>query len=111
MTATPFQTIKGFPADIPILTDNDGDLTTTTTAASGGNPAMMMYMFSTKMPLQQVADFYKTGMVNDGWTIINTTTGNNMTAWTFTKGDNRTVELTIVTSTEKAAQQVVIMIQ
>lgn len=110
-TGTPFLTIKGFPADIPILTDNDGDLTTTTTAASGGNPGMTMYMFSTKMPLQQVADFYKTGMVNDGWTIINTTTGNNMTAWTFTKGDNRTVELTIITSTEKAAQQVMIMIQ
>ncbi|MGD0613528.1 MAG: serine/threonine-protein kinase [Anaerolineales bacterium] len=110
-TVTPFLTIKGFPADIPILTDNDGDLTTTTTAASSGNPAMTMYTFSTKMPLQQVSDFYKNGMVNDGWTIINTTTGNNMTAWTFTKGDNRTVELTIVTSTQKAAQQVMIMIQ
>jgi hypothetical protein len=109
---TPFLTIQGFPADIPILTNNQGDLTTTTmTASSSDTPAPMMYSFSTKMTLQQVTDFYKAGMDKNGWTLQSTTTGNNMVALVFNKGGNRTFMLSVVTLPNKAVEQVQLVVQ
>ncbi|MGB8213417.1 MAG: serine/threonine-protein kinase [Anaerolineales bacterium] len=109
---TPFLTIPGFPADIPILTDNEGDLRTTTmSAASGENPAPTVYSFSTKMTLQQLTDFYTKGMKTNGWTVEATSTANNIVSWTFTKGDNRVAQITIITVPSKLIQQVEIMVQ
>jgi hypothetical protein len=110
-TVTPFLNIQGFPDDIPILTDNNGDLMTSTAGGTADNPAMTTYMFSTNMTLQEVMDFYKTGMTKNGWTIMSTTTGNNMVAYAFTKGNNRTVALTIVSRGQKPGQQVMIAVQ
>ncbi len=107
---TPFTTIQGLPNDIPILPDNNGDLTTTNTSESSGSANMTMFSFSTKMTLQQVEDFYKTGMVNDGWTIQSTSTASNMIAWNFTKGENRTVEITVISLKNKPDQQIQIMV-
>jgi len=109
---TPFLTIQGFPDDVPILTDNEGDLKVTTMNKTSGNTtAPTMYFFSTKMTLQQVTDFYKAGMDKNGWTLQSTTTGSNMVAWVFNKGDNRMVELSIISLPDKPVQQVQIVIQ
>jgi hypothetical protein len=105
---TPFLTIQGFPDDVPILTDNEGDLTVTTVNAASTETG---YSFSTKMTLQQISDFYKAGMDKNGWTLVSTTTGNNMVSLAFSKGDNRMVELTIITIPDKQVQQVQIWIQ
>jgi hypothetical protein len=109
---TPFLTIDGFPADVPILTDNQGDLTVTTTnATSTDTPTMKGYSFSTKMTFQQVSDFYKAGMGKNGWKLISTTTGNNMVSFVFSKGDTRMVELSIITIPAKQVQQIQMWIQ
>jgi hypothetical protein len=105
---TPFLTIQGFPDDVPILTDNEGDLTVTTVNAASTETG---YSFSTKMTLQQVTDFYKAGMDKNGWTLVTTSTGNNSIDLDFSKGDTRMVELSIATQPDKQVQQVQIWIQ
>ena len=109
---TPFLTIQDFPDDVPILTDNEGDLTVTNVnAASADSPTVTDYSFSTKMTFQQVSDFYKAGMDKNSWTLRGTTTGNNMVALIFIKGDNRLVEVAITTVPDKPVQKVQISIQ
>ena len=105
---TPFLTIQGFPDDVPILTDNEGDLTVTTVNAASTETG---YSFSTKMTLQQVTDFYKAGMDKNGWTLVTTSTGNNSIDLDFSKGDTRNVNLSIATQPDKQVQQVQIWIQ
>ena len=109
---TPFLTIQGFPDDVPILTDNEGDLTVTNVnPTSTDTPTMKGYSFTTKMTFQQVSDFYKAGMDKNGWTLVSTTTGNNMVSFVFSKGDNRMVELSIITIPAKQVQQIQMWIQ
>jgi hypothetical protein len=109
---TPFLTIQDFPDDVPILTDNEGDLTVTNVnAASADSPTVTDYSFSTKMTFQKVSDFYQVGMDKKGWTLRGTTTGNNMVALIFIKGDNRLVEVSITTVPDKPVQKVQISIQ
>jgi tRNA A-37 threonylcarbamoyl transferase component Bud32 len=108
--AAPFQTIPGLPADVPVLPDNNGDLTTTTTAATVDNPPVTIYMFSTKMSFQQVTEFYKNGMTKNSWTIAQETTQSDLTMWMFAKGDNRHVTITLSAQSDKEVQ-VMIMIQ
>jgi|WetSurMetagenome_2_1015567.scaffolds.fasta_scaffold15784_4 serine/threonine protein kinase len=85
----PFQSIDGLPADIPLLTDNNGDLTTTT------SQGMTMYYFSTNMAFQDVVDFYKAGMDSNGWQLGNTTSQSGMQYWEFTKGSSRQVMISL----------------
>jgi serine/threonine protein kinase len=95
---TPFQTIQGLPADIPLLLDNNGDLMKTV------SQGMTMYNFSTNMIFKQVVDFYKSGMSTNGWTIMNETTQTDMYFWTFTKGDNRQVMISILGQSNGSVQ-------
>ena len=108
---TPFLTIKNFPADIPILTDNNGDLMTTTTGSAADNTAYTIYMFTTQMTVQEVDDFYKSGMKKNGWTVMNTTSANEMVSYMFTKGDTRMVQISIVSSQDNPARQIMVMVQ
>ena len=106
---TPFLTIEGFPDDIPILTDNEGDLESDSSAAQAGAPATAIYEFDTKMPIQQAADFYMNGMTTSGWKITDQDTVNNVFSGTLTKG-NRTVYLNIFNGQNQPVQHVKIMI-
>ncbi len=100
---TPFQSIPGFPTDIPLLKDNNGDLMKTTTQG------MTMYHFTTNMQFKQVVDFYKSGMTSNGWQITNETTQADMYFWTFSKGETRDVMITVNGPSGEAVQVSVII--
>jgi serine/threonine protein kinase len=101
-TKTPFQSIQGFPTDIPILMDNNGDLLTSV------SQGMTMYHFSTNMVFKQVVDFYKSGMSSNGWQIMNETTQADMYLWNYTK-DTRQVMITITAQSGEAVQVSIII--
>jgi len=86
---TPFTTIEGVPADVPILQDNNGDLVTSVTQG------MYMYSFSSKLLFADVADFYLAGMKAKGWQIMNETTAKNMKSWYFMKNETTLVMVSI----------------
>jgi serine/threonine protein kinase len=56
-----FATIQGYPEDVPLLTVNNGDLSTTT--AQG----MQMYSFTSSLSVDEVEGFYDSGLVENGW--------------------------------------------
>jgi serine/threonine protein kinase len=80
---TPFTTIEGFPNDIPLLTDNNGDLSKTT------SQGMNIYTFSSNMPYDQIVEFFKSGMAQNGWTVLSETTQAGQQSWNFTKGQDQ----------------------
>jgi serine/threonine protein kinase len=88
--SAPFQTIEGFPDDIPLLKDNNGDLMTTI------NQGMTMYTFTSNLSTEQVAEFYKSGMGKNGWNLTSETTQSGQISWYFMKGETRMVMVTIV---------------
>jgi hypothetical protein len=94
-TRTPFLTIPGLPDDIPILTDNNGDLMTMNTSPSGSEQGYTIYTFTTKMTRQDLTDFYKNGMANNGWTLQQTISQDDVVSWTFQKGNNRIVQISL----------------
>lgn len=103
---TPFTSIEGFPTDVPVLTNNNGDLMRTT------SQGMTMYYFSTNMQIKEVADFYKTGMASNGWELMSETTQTDMYYWMFTKSDGRQVMISITfDSSSGGPVQVGIIIQ
>jgi tRNA A-37 threonylcarbamoyl transferase component Bud32 len=102
-TGAAFTSIEGFPEDIPILMDNNGDLLTSK------NQGMTMYHFTTNLSMEQLDDFYKTGMASNGWEIQNETTQGNTTYWYFTKGDNRLVMIALVQQSGAPVQVNVIL--
>jgi serine/threonine protein kinase len=102
---TPFLSIDGFPSDVPMLTDNNGDLITQTSGQGGEK----VYTYSTNLPSQQVVDFFESGMASNSWQVIQTMNGSGMQMWTYQKGD-RTVMIEIVTETDQPVR-VIIMIQ
>jgi serine/threonine protein kinase len=79
----PFTTIEGFPEDIPLLTDNNGDLSKTT------SQGMNLYSYTTSMPYDQVVEFFKTGMAKNGWTVMSETTQGGQASWTYSKGQDQ----------------------
>jgi serine/threonine protein kinase len=89
---TPFTTIEGFPNDIPLLTDNNGDLSKTT------SQGMNIYTFSSNMPYDQIVEFFKSGMAQNGWTVLSETTQAGQQSWNFTKGQdqNRMVMVNLI---------------
>ena len=102
---TPFQSIEGFPTDIPILTNNNGDLITSS------SQGVMMYIFSTNLPLKEVADFYLTGMASNSWQKMSETTQTGMYYWTFMKENETRQVIIIIASDSGSPVQVSIMIQ
>ena len=104
-TGVPFTSIAGLPEDIPIIKDNNGNLSTSK------SQGMTMYYFTTSMAYQQVADFYKTGMASNGWTIQNETTQADTTYWVFMKGDNRQVMIGVMQLSGEAVQVSIILYQ
>jgi serine/threonine protein kinase len=103
---TPFTTIEGFPADVPILTNNNGDLMRTT------SQGMTMYYFSTNMQIKEVADFFKSGMDSNGWQLMSETSQADMYYWMFVKDDGRQVMISITyDSSSGGPTQVGIIIQ
>ncbi|NPV77999.1 MAG: serine/threonine protein kinase, partial [Anaerolineae bacterium] len=58
---TPFVSIEGLPADIPVLPQNNGDLTIMTQSN------VKMYMFTTQLSMEEAIAFYHDGMIANGW--------------------------------------------
>jgi hypothetical protein len=57
----PFTTIEGYPEDVPLLTVNNGDLTTTS------SQGMQMYSFTSSLSVDNVEEFFDTGLIENGW--------------------------------------------
>jgi hypothetical protein len=104
-TGTPFQSIDGFPADVPILKDNNGDLLTESNNQGGGT----IYVYSTNMAFQRVVDFFKSGMATSGWSIMQTVNETGMMMWTFQKS-SRNVTISIQAQSGQPVR-VMVMIQ
>ena len=67
VTLSPITRIEGLPPDIPIFTDNNGDLMTTK------NGGIIMYTFTTRREVTEVFDFYNEKMPGEGWELISST--------------------------------------
>ena len=80
-TASPIQSIEGFPDDVPLLKDNNGDLIKSVVQGQ------VMYMFTTNLSFSEAADFYKTGLENNGWSLMSETIQQGQTMWYYTKGE------------------------
>jgi hypothetical protein len=59
--AQPFTTIEGYPEDVPLLTVNNGDLSTTT------SQGMQMYSFTSSLSVEEVEEFFDSGLVENDW--------------------------------------------
>jgi hypothetical protein len=59
--AQPFTTIEGYPEDVPLLTVNNGDLSTTT------SQGMQMYSFTSSLSVEEVVEFFDSGLVENNW--------------------------------------------
>jgi serine/threonine protein kinase len=93
--STPIQTIEGLPEDVPILADNNGDLSTTT------SQGMYLYNFSTNMPIDEVRTFYEDAMSANGWELMATTTQDTTISLTYAKADyTRMVMVNLVDQTD-----------
>ena len=96
-TLPPLVSIEGLPADVPVLPQNYGDLTTST------NNSMTSYIFSTWLPFDQATEYYRKAMLAQGWTIINTATSQTPPSkvYTFEKNDNQRMVNVQVTTLDK----------
>lgn len=99
---TPFQSIDGYPSDVPLLLDNNGDLMTSV------NQGATMYSFTSNLPMDKVLDFYKAGMDKNNWELVNETTQNGQKVWGFTKGEGRMVMISV--TAEKNLTRIVVML-
>jgi serine/threonine protein kinase len=84
-------TIDKLPADVPIFTPNNGDVSTTT--AQG----QLMFSYSTSEDAKIVGDFFLTKMKAQNWEVTSTTemAAQKMVMYVFTK-DNRNIMVYIV---------------
>jgi hypothetical protein len=106
-TLPPFQSIAGLPADIPVLPQNYGDLTT-----SSSN-TMSSYIFTTWLPLNQAAEYYRKAMIDKGWVIVNTTTSATppSTIYSFGKNNNqRMVNIKVMTPNPDQHTMIILML-
>jgi hypothetical protein len=85
------ETIDKLPADIPVFTPNNGDVTTTT---AEGN---LMFSYSTKVDKSDVTTFFSEGMQKQNWELISTSemSAQNMTMWAYAK-DSRSVMIYVI---------------
>ena len=86
---TPLQSIEGYPADVPFLKDNNGDLTTSV------SQDIQMFSFSSNLTLAELSDFYVTGMKTNDWQIINDVTQAKTRIWYFMKNENRMIMISL----------------
>lgn len=100
---TPFQSIDGYPTDVPLLKDNNGDLMTTI------NEGATIYSFTSNLPMEKVLDFYKSGMEKNNWKLVNESIQNGQKVWNFTKGENRMVMVSIMAEKEITRIMVVLV--
>jgi serine/threonine protein kinase len=106
-TLPPLVSIEGLPADVPVLPQNYGDLITST------NNNMSSYIFTTWLPFDQAAEYYRKAMLDQGWTIINTATSQTPPSkvYTFGKNDNqRMVNVQIVTPDKNKNTMIMLML-
>jgi tRNA A-37 threonylcarbamoyl transferase component Bud32 len=106
-TQPPLKSIDGLPDDIPVLPENYGDL------MQSDNENMTSYMFSTWLPMDQASEFYRKAMLDQGWTLSNTSSVTSPPAkiFTFTKGDyQRMVNVQVVTPKEDQHTMVMLMV-
>jgi hypothetical protein len=104
-TLPPLVSIESLPADVAVLPQNYGDLITST------NDNMNSYIFTTWLPFNQTAEYYRKAMLDQGWTIMNTATTQTPPSkvFNFTKDNNqRMVNVQIVTP--KAGNHTMIML-
>ena len=99
---TPIQSIKGYPDDVPLLQDNNGDLSTTK------GQGMTMYTFTTKLPFQEVSDFYNAGMIENGWELSTETSQANTYIWYYMKGESRMIMVSV--NEENDSRRVTVMV-
>ncbi len=105
-TRPPIVSIKGLPADIPVLPQNFGDLITS------DNANMSSFIFTTWLPLDQVTEYYSQAMIDQGWTIMNTTSVDTPPSkiYTFTKDDNkRMINVQMTTPKDKPYTMIMLM--
>ena len=84
-TLPPLISIEGLPADVPVLPQNYGDLITS------NNNNMSSYFFTTWLPFDQAAEYYRKAMLDQGWTLVNTASSEAPPTkmYTFGKDDNQ----------------------
>jgi serine/threonine protein kinase len=99
---TPFQTIEGYPDDVPLLTDNNGDLMTTI------NEGATIYSFTSNLPMEKILDFYKSGMEKNKWKLVSESTQNGQKVWNFMKDENRMVMISVMA--EKDITRIVVVL-
>ena len=99
---TPFTSIEGLPTDIPILSENNGDLMKTV------SQEMTMYYFTSRLSVKEVADFYLAGMAENGWEVMSETTQADMYYWVFMKGDTRQVMITTASNGETSTVSIIV---
>jgi hypothetical protein len=104
-TLPPFQSISGLPPDIPVLPQNYGDL------MNSDNNSMTMYSFTTWLSLDKATEYYRKGMLDQGWTIINTTSASSPPAkiFTFSKDNNQRM-VNVQVSTPKQIKSTMVML-
>jgi len=104
-TLPPLLSIEGLPADVPVLPQNYGDLITST------SNNMSSYIFTTWLTLDQVAEYYRKAMIDQGWTIVNTATSQTPPSrvYTFGKNDNQRM-VNVQTIVPKEGQHTMIML-
>ena len=97
-TATPqsVTTIDKLPADVPVFTPNNGDVTTTN--AQG----QLMFSYSTAEDTKIVTDFYLTQMKTLNWEVTSSTemTAQNMVMYVFSK-ESRNVMIYVFADKDK----------
>ncbi len=106
-TLPPLVSIEGLPADVPVLPQNYGDLITST------NDNMNSYIFTTWLPFDQTAEYYRKALLDQGWTIMNTATTQTPPSkvFTFTKDNNqRMVNVQIVAPKSDKSTMIMLMI-
>ncbi|NPV87177.1 MAG: serine/threonine protein kinase [Anaerolineae bacterium] len=80
-THQPFTEIPGLPPGIPVLLENNGDLTSGETGEGA-----ISYNFSTRLSVEEVIAFYEKGLKDSGWQLAfgNDTSTAEMTSKSFT---------------------------
>jgi serine/threonine protein kinase len=98
------ETIDKLPADIPIFTPNNGDVTTTT---AEGN---LMFSYSTKVDKSDVTTFFSEGMQKENWELISTSemSAQNMTIWAYAKDSRNVVIYVLVDQNNRTFIQIMI---
>lgn len=95
---TPFTSIEGFPVDVPMLLENNGDLRTQLTQGTA------VYSFTTNLSVGEVITFYQEGMQDYAWELISQTKGTNDVQFVYMIDEKR---ITVIMVYEQGASRMV----